>query len=128
VSIAHKITWSLQAQGVNVLSGSQVEAGDLQPMADVAVPAATTDQPATLAIVAAKLQVLFLVSDKDLTLKTNSPSAPANTFSLKAGAPLVWSKSEGYFANPLSADVTAIYLTNAGTAAARFQLYALSTI
>ena len=86
--ITHKLTFSLQANGQNVLSGNQTEVGDLQPVIDVAVPGAITDQAATLAIDVSKLQSLMLMSDKDLKVETNSGSAPADTINLKAGSPL----------------------------------------
>jgi hypothetical protein len=45
-------------------------------------------------------------------IETNSSSAPADTFTLKAGCPLVW-YADGGLPNPFSVDVTKIYITNA---------------
>lgn len=229
MAITHKITWSLQSQGNNVLAGSQTEAGSLQPIGDIAVPGGAVAQHATVALVLTGLQDVFLVSDKAVTLKTNgrdeiqtvtltgSPTggtftltfgagttaglawnataalvqaaleaigsigagnvacaggplpgaavsvtfqaalgetnvaaltgsvasltggspgltiatptpgvAPTDTIVLVAGSPLVWSCSQSYFACPFTTDVTSLSLSNAGSATARVQFYALS--
>lgn len=65
----------------------------------------------SLSFTAASVQSIFLVSTSDLTVKTNSTTAPGNTINLKAGRPLRWSASDGYYANPFTADVTAFYIT-----------------
>jgi hypothetical protein len=57
----------------------------------------------------ARTQALYLLATADLTIKTNSPTAPANTITLKAGMPLYWNASAGLFPNPFTADVTALY-------------------
>lgn len=46
------------------------------------------------------------------SLSTTTPgAAPDDTINLLAGNPLVWGRSPGYFANPFSADVAAIWVS-----------------
>jgi hypothetical protein len=47
---------------------------------------------------------------------TTGGVAPSNTFSLLAGIPFVWALSEGYFANPFTADVVRFNVTCAVSA------------
>lgn len=52
----------------------------------------------------------------DMTVKTNSSGAPDDTLSLVDGEPIAWSAgAPGSPAIPLSADITALYVTNSGT-------------
>lgn len=62
----------------------------------------------------AKLKILLITSDGPLTLETNDGTTPTNTFTIDTDTPLVWSAGS-QLANPLTADVTALYVTNAGT-------------
>jgi len=56
-------------------------------------------------------------SGGDMTVETNSSSAPDDTFNLTDGVPVFWSANmQGSPAIPLSADITALYVTNTGTA------------
>lgn len=98
-------------QSSGSLGGQATEFGASHSVIDAFYPASTTDALLTIAITAANLQELVLTSDKDVTLEANSGSSPAFTISLKAGEPLIWKKSPGYFANPITANVTAFYVT-----------------
>jgi len=56
-------------------------------------------------------------SGGDMTVETNSSSAPDDTFNLTDGVPVFWSANmQGSPAIPLSADITSLYVTNTGTA------------
>lgn len=56
-------------------------------------------------------------SGGDMTVETNSSSAPDDTFNLTDGVPVFWSANmQGSPGIPLSADITALYVTNTGTA------------
>jgi hypothetical protein len=88
------------------------------------IPGASTDLPVTLALDVSALVAFYIKSSRDITLETNSGSAPGNTLSLKAGKALIWSLNCG-LANPLTVDVTGLFCTTeAGVAAnleARFR-------
>lgn len=82
-------------------------------VAMVNVPAATTDQPVAIAFDKDNIKSVLITTTKDVTLKTNSPSSPANTHLVKANGPVIWTEDMSA-ANPFAAaDVTALFLTNA---------------
>lgn len=69
--------------------------------------------------------LLVIVSDRALTVKTNSSGSPANTFVLTANVPLLWYPGCGY---SLAADITALYVTNASGGAAKLKIRASQDI
>jgi hypothetical protein len=87
---------------------------------DVSLLAATETEVA-INFLAASLRSLFILSDKDLTLKTNSSGSPGNTLTLTANKPLVWYQGCG-LANPLTVDVTKLFLTAATAARVRVKV------
>jgi hypothetical protein len=111
MSITHNQSLTVNTNGSAPVSGKVSEVGNTEVALNVALAAGTTDQLQALTLTAANLQSLILVASQNLTIETNSGTTPAQTISLVAGIPLVWSKSAGYFANPITANVTALYLT-----------------
>ena len=83
-----------------------------------------TDQLVSLAFVLAKLLAFYMVSDKALTIETNSASTPQETISLAAGVPFVYVPGAG-LASPFAGNVTALYATNASGSAAALQIRVL---
>lgn len=79
---------------------------------DVVINDAVSNQALTIAFNYADLEMFEIVSDRDITLKTNSSGSPTQTISLVAGVPLVWFTGAPW-SNPFTANVTAMYLTNA---------------
>jgi sulfur relay (sulfurtransferase) complex TusBCD TusD component (DsrE family) len=78
----------------------------------IIIPASTTNQLATIAVDVSEIESLFLYTDGVLTLKTNSSGSPAQTLAFAASKPLVWNTGMPVTC-PLTADITAFYLTNA---------------
>lgn len=107
------------------VSGSSQESGTTQAAIDTNFASGSTDVLTAAAWTVANTQSLILLSSADLTIKTNSAGSPANTVTLKAGIPLIWRASAGYYANPFTVNVTAFYVTC--TAAARLQALVLTT-
>lgn len=62
----------------------------------------------------ADIELFLLGSDNEVTVKTNSSSVPDDTLTIKAGSCVVYA-SNSSFSNPFTADVTAFYVTNAGS-------------
>lgn len=60
-----------------------------------------------------KVVMCYVVSTVDMTLKTNSSGSPTQTIALKAGVPLAWNDSQPTSLRVFTANVTALYLTNA---------------
>lgn len=90
----------------------------------VTVPDSTTDQQVDIGIDVSTIEAIYMLSDQDIAVETNNGTTPDDTISLAANKPYVWT-ADGYFANPFSADITALFLTNASGAAADFQLEVL---
>jgi hypothetical protein len=57
----------------------------------------------------------FLYSDKDITLKTNDLSAPSQTKAITAKQ-LFWWNADQAGVNPLTVDITKLFLVNTGLA------------
>ena len=93
------------------VSGSSNEIGTTGLNINQDYPASTIDSALSVAFNYANLQSIVLVSSVDMTIETNSGSSPANTIPLKANRPFVWRKSDGYFANPFTSNVTGFYIT-----------------
>ena len=74
------------------------------------IPADSTDLELVIAIDFSALKMLLIVSNKALTLETNSGSVPDDTITLVADEPLVWWTGSPH-SNPLTADVTSIFVT-----------------
>lgn len=71
-----------------------------------------------------RLKSLVLICDQPVLVKTNSSTTPDDTFTLPADIPLIW--VEGMFhEQPLTEDVTALYVTSQGEAAGTLRLFAL---
>jgi hypothetical protein len=92
-------------------SGSFTETGTTSINIATNLPASSTNVLVAAAWTVANTQAIFLLSTQNLTIKTNSPSSPANTINLIANVPLIWDASAGYYSNPFTTNVTAFYCT-----------------
>ena len=77
-----------------------------------------TNVPAALAAPADVRSVMFLAGPGggDVTLKFNSTASPTQTIVLKPGLPLVWQHDALYFANPITASFSGVYVTTTARA------------
>jgi hypothetical protein len=89
------------------------------------VAANTTNQEQVIALVRADIKLLVIVCSVAMTIKTNSTSSPGNTITVPANTPYIWASADGMIPDPLSADITALYLTNAGSVAGTCSLWAI---
>lgn len=123
-----KVTVQIQESGRTV-SGTMSREGDGKYAASVTVPASTTNKQVEANFTFADAEIVFLKSDKDVTLYTNAPStgAPADTITLKAGVPKVYVK-DGGMTNLFTANVTAIYLSNGGSTDALVDIIVLNDV
>lgn len=111
MSVTYTTSIKTASSGGGSVSGQYTETGATESNIDENYPAASTNTLLTIAFNYANIQNIELVASQDMTIKTNSSGAPDDTINLKAGNPLVWSKSASYFANPFTANVTALYIT-----------------
>ena len=91
---------------------------------DSAVAANQTDlniEP--FAVDVSDLKLFAVVSDQNVTIETNSSSAPTDSIAVVAGVPIIWDSQSGIDC-PLTADVTTIYVTNT-TAITRLYIIAV---
>jgi hypothetical protein len=109
--IQHRQQNSSSTVGGTGLNGSRYEAGTGEVNIDQVFPAASVNATYVVAFTIAGTQSFALLADKNLTIKTNSSSSPGNTWNLVAGSLFLWSRSDAYFANPISADVTEFFVT-----------------
>ena len=100
------------------LSKSQatVVTGDNSYGLETVVAIGAADDLLIIALDYDEIRGLYILSDQDLTINTNSTGAPDDTIELIANEPLEWHKfatpGEEYFTNPFTVDVTKMYLTN----------------
>jgi hypothetical protein len=120
MAFTHTITLSLASAGV-AIGGTQVLTADNKSSFDIPLTASQADVAVDVAFDKDRLQSLFIKSDKDLTIETNSTSEPGDTLTIPGGEPFVWNQNMAWD-NPFSADVTKFYLTNGEAAAARVQM------
>lgn len=89
----------------------------------------TTNVQVNVTFTRANLKSICLYSDKALTIYTNDDSggSPDDTIPLAAGRALVWSLAHDTLANcPFTEDVTALYVTVGGAAAATLKIRVLT--
>lgn len=79
---------------------------------EVAIADGQTNKLVACTLDISQLKALVVMSTKDMTLKTNDSSTPDDEFDLLANDPIVFTDGE-HETNPLTADVTALYVTNA---------------
>ncbi|HEY1603854.1 MAG TPA: hypothetical protein VGG64_29905 [Pirellulales bacterium] len=101
--------------------------GDNGDEFDLAVADGTTNHQAVLAFAVATLVSIWLTTDQDLTIKTNSSGSPTNTIALKANVPYHWA-TDSYQSNLLTADVTSLFITNGSGEDANFSVRRLSSL
>jgi hypothetical protein len=76
------------------------------------VGTSVTNKQYNCAVDASGLSGWWLLATNALTIKTNSTGSPDNTFVLTANVPQFWITGISG-TNPISVDITAIYVTNA---------------
>lgn len=127
MSVSNKVTktWS---RGSDQLSGTVTYTADGQITIEDTVAGSTTNKLYSVTIAQATLKGIYILSDQDMTLKVNSTSLPVpSAISLKANTPYEWT-ADGYFDCPFTADVTAMYFTNAGSTTANLSVRLLGTV
>ena len=93
---------------------------------DIDVADSTTDEEVTVAIDFSALKLLLIIVDGELTIETNDGAAPDDTITMGGDDEevYVWTE-EDQDTVILTADVTALYLTNASGATVNFKLLAV---
>lgn len=91
---------------------------------DDTVNAGATDKEFDAVVTKDNILSMVITCDKAVTVKTNSDTSPQDTISLAAGQAIIWANDHTETC-PFTGNVTKFYVTNAGSAAARFQFAVL---
>ena len=95
-------------------SVSTVVSGDNSIVVETVVAIGATDVLLIIALDYDLIKGLYILSDQDLTIKTNNSGAPDDTIELKANEVLEWHKfaipGQEYYSNLLTVDVTEMHL------------------
>jgi|GEM_PF-3368687 len=108
-AITHTLQWSYSTPG-RTSSQSLSASNEGEDNRDIVVAANATNYQVAYALTVAKCQGFFMVADAAMTVKTNSTSAPDQTFTLAAGVPVAWMTGAG--ACPVTVNVTTLYITS----------------
>ncbi len=119
----HTVTYTTQTPS-GVSSVSNTYTGSSITSIDETVAHGATNFQINVAIDVSTIKSIFILSDQNVTLETNSGSSPAETISLVANVPYVW-HTNSYFTNLLATDITAIFITNASGSTAAITLRVL---
>ena len=87
--------------------------------------AIANDVLVALSVDVSQVKGVYILSDQDVTLETNSSSSPTNTLALKANIPYVWYTNK-YDVLKFTSDITALYVTNASASAANLTIEILT--
>jgi hypothetical protein len=124
MSFSHTVTYSWSSPTDAAVTQAITNTNEMESNLDVAVPMSTTNQEMDVGWTNSLLKSLFIFSDQTLTLYSNHPSgsAPDNTVTVTANTPVIYQAGMG-FANPfVTADVTKMYVTNAGGSTANLKI------
>ena len=116
MAFTQQLTITLSAGDIQD-SQAVLQTADSETKESLTVPVSTTNLPAAMAFTLSKVQLIYISTNTDVTLKTNSTSGSQDTILIKAGKPLVWYAGSA-LANPFSGNVTAFYFTNLNTTVA----------
>ena len=124
-TFTHTRTISYTANGAIVVNAALSQTGDEETDLDTSIAAGATNQQFAYNLVAANLKSVFIYSDNGLVIKTNSSSTPQDTITLAPGQALAWQSGDPGAA-PFAGNVTALFVSNSGSAASALKMRALS--
>jgi hypothetical protein len=111
MSFTHKINSSYVDDSGIAIGGQASYTGTLEKGFDGTLAVGVTDQLVSVQWTAANVQSEVFYASAAARIKTNSSTSPATTINLTAGQSIVWGH-DFLGANPIPADVTALYVSN----------------
>lgn len=123
MSISHSYSDSWQS-GSNIISRSVTMTGTEEINLDFSLAANTTAQAEPMVFNKTSLQSIYIVSDQNISILTNSSTEPQETLTIKASVAFSWNISSG-IPVPFAGNVTAFYFTNATATAANISVRTL---
>lgn len=119
LAFGHQATYS----GISLVGNSSHTAGQLLEVDEPVANSSTVE--IAFALDYTKLEALFLVSDRAVTVEfVNNSEEVDHTVTLVANSPYIW-KDDGYYGNPLSASIIHLSVANASGAQANVKAVAL---
>lgn len=129
MAITHRIGTTYNGGAGQMASVSRTFTGGGELRVYEPIPAASTDLAVAFAVDREAIVSLAIYCNKAVTIKTNSSSSPTDTIALAAGQLIVWGDDEDALADMVfTADVTALYVTNAGASEATLRIEALTDV
>lgn len=120
----YKPTVEIGNQSIGAAAASSYSGTGVAFIDGETIATATTDAQINVAIDVSAVNSFVLVSTQAVTIETNSGSEADNTISLKANVPYIWN-TDSYDSFLLTADVTALFVTNASGATATLHCHAV---
>ena len=121
-----KITKSFSLGGQSLSIPADSATADTTVKLETTVNDGMTNFHRVLSVDASEIVMMGIHTTKAITIKTNSSSAPDQTFSLLANQGIVWSvNDESVTTCPIDTDITDVYITNASGATADVKMYFL---
>jgi len=128
MSVSHVFTRSWKRSDGSPVNYEKTVTSDTDTDHSQAYADGTVDQLIDIAIDFSRTKGLFIGSDQDVTLETNNPGGasgtPDQTFNLKANCPIEWTEDD-VATNPITVDITAIYITNDSGETANVEIHNL---
>ena len=124
MSFTHIIvsTWK---SGNDELVKSETLTGSGEVRISEAIADSETDLEITFTLDQSAMQSFYMVSDQDIMVETNNGAAPTDTFTLLANIPLPWTSGRRSI-NPVTADITALFITNSSGSTANLEIRVLT--
>lgn len=118
----HTRTW-VDTDGGTPVSYEKTVTGELGIKLTRTIAAGVTDLAITCPIDFSALESLFVGTNQDLLIETNNAASGSadDSWDLKANQAIDWQTGD-VMANPLTADVTVIFVTNSGASDADLEL------
>ena len=107
----HQLLTAYGTDEGNAITVNSKYTGTAEVGFDGTVPATTDNVEVDIAWLHANVHSLLLYSSQALTIKTNNSTTPIQTIALAAGQAIVWGNDHPE-ANPVTADVTKLFLSN----------------
>lgn len=119
MAFTHRVTQNVN--GGKPITKENDYSGSGQISIDETIADSTTDGLVAMSLDVSQIKSIYIVATVAMLLETNSGSAPAETISLVADVPYVWT-TDSYDTNLLATDITALFLTNVSGGAGNFTL------
>lgn len=130
MSFTHKFTqvWSAQRDSRNISNTQEFTAAGQQSIDEsLAAATDTVGEKVSMALDVSELVLLYILSNVNITIRTNDDTTPTEIIVVRANEPLAYAKG-GPHSNPFGADITAdmyIRLTVPSTGPVAFKWEAL---